>query len=81
MTHTEPNIASLTLDLCHLTCPLPILKAKKAIKQLPSGCLLTVLATDPSAEQDFKEFCSLTGNNLESHSINDGLFTFHIRVK
>jgi len=45
------------LDVCGLACPLPVLKAKKAIKTLPSGSLLTVFATDPSSVKDFKMFC------------------------
>jgi len=69
-----------TLDVCGLACPLPVLKAKKAIKSLPSGSLLTVLATDPGSLKDFETFCQLTGHQLESVSESNGIFTFQIRT-
>jgi len=69
------------LDVCGLACPLPVLKAKKAIKTLPSGSLLTVFATDPSSVKDFKMFCKLTGHRLEGNSESDGVFSFQIRIK
>ena len=68
-------------DVCGLACPLPVLKAKKAIKTLPSGSLLTVFATDPSSVKDFKMFCELTGHRLEGDSESDGVFSFQIRIK
>ena len=45
-------------------CPLPILKAKKALTDLQSGQLLKVLATDPSSLRDFQAFAKQTGNEL-----------------
>ena len=69
------------LDVCGLACTLPVLKAKKAIKTLPSGSLLTVYATDPSSVKDFKMFCELTGHRLEGNSESDGVFSFQIRIK
>ena len=53
-----------TLDARGLKCPLPVLKAKKAMKPLAAGDSLTVLATDPSAPKDFEEFCAATGYAL-----------------
>ena len=70
-----------TLNLCDLACPLPILKTKKAIREIPAGRLLTVLATDPGSVQDFENFCILTGHQLESHTVCDGVYKFQIRVK
>ncbi|MCA8888386.1 MAG: sulfurtransferase TusA family protein [Parvularculaceae bacterium] len=62
-----------------LNCPLPILKAKKALKDIPSGGTLEIHATDPGAVKDFEAFCRTTGNELVE-SQNDGkTFTFLIR--
>lgn len=52
------------VDARGLHCPLPILKAKKALSSLESGQLLRVLTTDKSAERDFQAFCKQTGNAL-----------------
>ncbi len=52
------------LDARGLTCPLPILKAKKALSDMHSGELLTVLATDPGSVRDFQAFARQTGNDL-----------------
>ena len=81
MTIVDDRPKGHELDVCGLACPLPILKAKKAIKDLPSGSLLTILATDPSSVNDFKTFCELTGHRLETHSERTGVFRFQIRIK
>ena len=52
------------IDTRGLNCPLPILKAKKALTDLQSGQLLKVLATDPSSLRDFQAFAKQTGNEL-----------------
>jgi tRNA 2-thiouridine synthesizing protein A len=52
------------LDARGLICPLPVLKARKALKSVPIGEILTVLATDAGAPQDFVHFCATTGNEL-----------------
>lgn len=59
------------LDARGLKCPLPILKAKKALKDLPPGETLIVLATDPLSVQDFPDLCRLTGDAL-IESTEDG---------
>ena len=69
------------LDARGLACPLPVLKAKKAIRSLPAGGVLTVLATDPGAGADFRAFCEHTGHVLVSHGEVDGVSTFRIRRK
>ncbi len=69
------------LDARGLACPLPVLKAKKAIRPVPPGEMLKVLATDPGAVEDFRSFCEMTGHILESHGESDGVFTFLIRKK
>ena len=53
-----------TLDTKGLACPLPILKTKKALSELPKGAKLEVLATDPGSVPDFTAFCESTGNVL-----------------
>lgn len=50
-----------TLDATGLLCPLPVLKAKRALRTVPAGGVLEVLATDPGAAEDFKHFCNATG--------------------
>lgn len=57
------------LDTCGLNCPLPILKAKKALAEMVSGELLRVTATDPGSMRDFQAFARQTGNELvEQHA-------------
>ena len=62
------------LDTRGLTCPLPILKAKKALAELQSGQLLKVVATDPGSTRDFQAFARQTGNELIEQSSQDGEF-------
>jgi len=66
------------LDTSGLKCPLPVLKAKKALKALSAGERLTVIATDPGAMKDFNHFCEATGDILESATEDDGVLTFVI---
>ncbi|MDF7676613.1 sulfurtransferase TusA family protein [Neisseriaceae bacterium ESL0693] len=63
------------LNVIGLKCPLPILRAKKALAQLQSGQLLHVEATDASAPEDFAAFCRQTGHELlSSVTRSDGVF-------
>lgn len=55
---------SKEVDARGLNCPLPILKAKKALAELQSGQLLKVLCTDPGSVRDFQAFSKQTGNEL-----------------
>ena len=72
-------MADKTLDTKGLNCPLPILKAKKAIAEVPKGGTLEVFATDPGAVADFQAFCKSTGNELVEHSEEGGVYRFLIR--
>jgi len=56
--------AVTTLDCTGLICPLPVLRARKALKEVLPGGLLRVLATDPAAPRDFDAFCVATGHEL-----------------
>jgi tRNA 2-thiouridine synthesizing protein A len=69
------------LDVRGLNCPLPILRAKKALSELASGQVLRVLATDPGSVKDFQAFARQTGNQLVSHAEADSVFTFFVRKK
>jgi len=72
-------MADKTLDTKGLNCPLPILKAKKAIAEVPKGGTLEVLATDPGAVADFQAFCKSTGNELVEQTEEGGIYRFLIR--
>jgi len=52
------------LDARDLVCPMPVLKARKALKTLAPGARLTVRVTDPAAPEDFRVFCQATGHTL-----------------
>ncbi len=67
------------LDVRQLACPLPILRAKKALATISTGQVLKVVATDKGAPKDFADFCSKTGNELVSSTAQDGEFVFLIR--
>jgi tRNA 2-thiouridine synthesizing protein A len=56
--------ANKELDTRGLNCPLPILKAKKALAEMSSGQTLKILATDPGSVKDFQAFARQTGNEL-----------------
>ena len=71
-----------SIDLSGLNCPLPILRAKKALAELESGQVLEVLATDPGAPKDFEAFCRQTGNALlTSETTPDGKFRMVLKRK
>jgi tRNA 2-thiouridine synthesizing protein A len=72
-------MADQVLDAKGLNCPLPILKAKKALKDIPSGGTLEVLATDPGSVADFAAFCRTTGNQLVEETQDGKVFRFVIR--
>ena len=72
-------MADATLDAKGLNCPLPILKAKKALKEVPDGGTLEILATDPGSVADFEAFSRTTGNELLEHSEEDGVYRFLLK--
>jgi tRNA 2-thiouridine synthesizing protein A len=67
------------LDATGLNCPLPILRAKKALAGLSEGQVLKIIATDPGAVKDFEAFAKQTGNALVESATEDGKFMFRIR--
>ncbi len=70
----EPTV----LDAKGLKCPLPVLKARKAMKALAPGEVLRVLATDPGAVGDFQHFCQVTGHRLLAQSQEGDVLIFEI---
>ncbi|MBU1235689.1 MAG: sulfurtransferase TusA family protein [Gammaproteobacteria bacterium] len=69
------------LDARGLNCPLPILRAKKALAELTSGQVLRIIATDPGSVKDFQAFAKQTGNELLSSAENNKEFEFFIKRK
>lgn len=72
-------MATTTLDTTGLICPLPVLKARKALKGMAPGTLLQVTATDPGAVKDFEAFCRTTGDTLVEQRTEGETFIFLIR--
>jgi tRNA 2-thiouridine synthesizing protein A len=68
-----------TLDAKGLLCPLPVLKARKALKEVAPGGVLRILATDPGAVKDFEAFCRTTGTELLASREEGGVYLFEIR--
>jgi tRNA 2-thiouridine synthesizing protein A len=69
------------LDARGLNCPLPILRAKKALAEVDSGQVLKILSTDPGSVKDFAAFAKQTGNELLSTAEASGEFTFFMKKK
>ncbi len=67
------------LDAKGLNCPLPILKAKKALKGLADGDVLKIESTDPGSVADFAAFARQTGNELVSSESAGDVYTFEIK--
>ena len=72
-------MATTTLDVKGLNCPLPVLRANKVVKGLMGGDVLQVLVTDPAAPSDFAAYCETTGHELMNSTEADGLYTITIR--
>jgi tRNA 2-thiouridine synthesizing protein A len=69
------------LDARGLNCPLPILRAKKALTDMSSGQILRIIATDPGSVKDFQAFSKQTGNELLEHSEANKEFTFFMKKR
>ena len=72
---------TIELDTRGLNCPLPVLKAQKAMRGLAGGARLRVLATDPKAPADFTQLCDSTGHSLIEISQLDGHFLIVIEKR
>lgn len=69
------------LDASGLNCPLPILRAKKALNDMTSGQILRIIATDPGSVKDFDAFAKQTGNELLESTEEGGKFYYWIKKK
>ncbi|HEX2137815.1 MAG TPA: sulfurtransferase TusA family protein [Microvirga sp.] len=67
------------LDARGLVCPLPVLRARKAIKSLALGEILEIHATDPASRLDVPHFCDATGNELLETRKEGEVLIFRIR--
>lgn len=68
-----------TIDARGLSCPMPIVKTAQAMKALPSGTQVEVLATDPGSVKDFAAWARTTGNVLVAQSVDGGVYRFVLR--
>ena len=69
------------VDARGLICPLPVLRARKALQAVAKGAAIEVLATDPAALKDFPAFCAESGHALEAQGEESGVYRFVIRRK
>ena len=76
---SPPPSQDRLLDVMGLKCPLPVMRARKALRDVPVGGTLKVLATDPGAVEDFEVLCRTTGNELVESTVDDRVFSFVIR--
>ena len=67
------------LDAVGLKCPLPVLRARKRLRDIPDGATVEVRADDPAAAGDFEAFCRETGHVLLGLEESGGVFTILIR--
>jgi TusA-related sulfurtransferase len=79
MTITAP--VAKTVDARGLSCPLPIVKTALAIKEIASGELIEVLATDPGSTKDFTAWSKTTGHQLVEQSVDGKVFRYLLRKK
>lgn len=69
----------MTLDAKGLSCPMPLLKTKKAMNQISSGQILEVLGTDPGSKNDLPGWCERSGHEFVGAKEEEGFFRFFIK--
>jgi TusA-related sulfurtransferase len=79
LTRTHRMDAHKEIDTRGLNCPLPILKAKKALAEMLSGQVLKIVATDPGSVRDFQAFARQTGNELLEQSSGNDEFVHYLK--
>ena len=72
-------MADTALDFTGLKCPLPVLKARRALKQMAVGDEVVIIADDPASPLDFKHYCDTSGNQLIEQINQNEQFSFRIR--
>lgn len=70
-----------TIDARGLSCPMPIVKTALAIKVVPSGAAVELLATDAGSTKDVAAWCRATGNELVEQTLDGAVYRFVIRRK
>jgi len=73
--------ADQTLDVRGMGCPMPLLKAKKAVEAIGPGQVLEVLGTDPGSKSDFAAWAGKTGHEYLGHTEDAGHFKHYLRKK
>jgi tRNA 2-thiouridine synthesizing protein A len=81
MADSFPEAQPVVLDVTGLDCPMPLLKAKKALNELAPGALLRVIATDPGSVRDFEVFSRQSGHALLESKSEHGRFEYLLRKK
>jgi len=76
-----PSVPHLTLDVTGFPCPLPVLKARKALAGLADGAVLEVISDDPAAGEDFEAFCRATGHRLRGQAARGKALHFWIEKR
>jgi len=74
-------MADDTLDCKGLSCPMPIMKLAKKMKEMESGQVLELLATDPGSKPDVPAWCSKTGHHLIESAEEAGTYKYYIKCK
>ncbi len=75
------GMGEMLIDAQFMKCPMPVLRAARALRSMAAGEKLRVLATDPAALGDFRDFCKTSGHALIATSEASGVFSFTIRRK
>lgn len=73
--------ADKLVDASGLACPMPVVKAKKAMDELESGQVMELLSTDKGSVNDFQSWVKQTNHELLDHEENDGVFKFYVKKK
>ena len=70
-----------TIDARGLSCPMPIVKTAQAVRAIPSGAVVELVATDPGSIKDIAAWCRATGNELVEQTLDGAVYRFVIRRK
>ncbi len=71
--------ANEVIDTSGLNCPLPVLKAKKAIKSIDVGAVLKIISTDPGSKKDIPAWARVTGQELLEETEEGGKYVFYVK--
>ncbi len=80
MNHFIRPDVDIFIDARGLNCPLPILKARKALMDMTAGQILQITASDPTSAEDFPAFAEATGNRLVGMTDEAGVLTYYLQV-